>query len=202
VRGRSACAGRTRAAPRFATDLQAQLHSDGEEGGGAADLRAHTCCDESRAAAAAASHFIGEGAAGRRSGALSGPTDQCAAAPNRPPPASSLTVCTTLASVLTTSHASPSRWGGVLTRRLDESARGQSAPLRSVAPPCPSACWGCLVGRVPSARRPRRRRSSKQEVRSLRASLAVRHCAIAISPYVLTIAQRISIGQFLRHMQK
>jgi len=36
----------------------------------------------------------------------------------------------------------------------------------------------------------------------LRASLAVRHCAIAISPYVLAIAQRISIGQFLRHIHK
>jgi len=37
---------------------------------------------------------------------------------------------------------------------------------------------------------------------TLRASLAVRHCAIAISPHVLAIAQRISIGQFLRHIHK
>jgi len=38
--------------------------------------------------------------------------------------------------------------------------------------------------------------------RALRASLAVRHCAIAISPHILAIAQRISIGQFLRHIHK
>jgi len=36
----------------------------------------------------------------------------------------------------------------------------------------------------------------------VRASLAVRHCAIAISPYVLAIAQCISIGQFVRHIHK
>jgi len=34
------------------------------------------------------------------------------------------------------------------------------------------------------------------------ASLAVRHCAVAISPYVWAIAQRISIGHVLRHIQK
>jgi len=52
------------------------------------------------------------------------------------------------------------------------------------------------------APRPPRTGSARAAPTSVRASLAVRHCAAAISPYVLSIAQRISISQFFRHILK
>jgi len=45
-------------------------------------------------------------------------------------------------------------------------------------------------------------RPPRLQAAAIRASLAVRHCAVAISPYVWAIAQRISISQVFRHIHK
>jgi len=60
------------------------------------------------------------------------------------------------------------------------------------------ALWSTAVANVLRALRLFTARA--EATAAVRAGLALRHCAIVISPYVLAIAQRISIGQLLSHI--